>query len=164
MTHSLLVAHTDREVLVWRCQGAACQRVVRLWACPATLRHALAKDGRKPGSLDAVWLTRDGFEQALAQSLVDPGELGKAVQAQHRLATRFAQVRLGFVPQVDLEGRATGHAIACLSLRNAARHALPNWVARTASVEVRRLDELHKAHRPTPYPIDPTVWRTWASV
>lgn len=160
----LLIAHTSDEVVLWRSPHAG-QRVVRLHVCGPTLRHELAERGAKPVELHAVWLSRDGFDAMLTQTLVDPQDAGKiemckVIQAQHRLATRFAQVRLCFSEQRDVAGQPSGHRVACFSLRNAARHRLRGWVVRTETVALRAWDEhgLPKMHRLRSYPLDPALW------
>lgn len=158
----LWIARAGDEVLLWRSAEPASQRVVRLHTSAPALLAAAADDGRKPSSLSAVWLTRDGFEQLVARAVGDPDDaLGevkdKALCAQHRLATRFALVRVGF------ERAPSGRPMACFSLRGAARHALKDWIVRTEEVDARRwhLGATDKAWHPRAYAVDPAVWCPW---
>ncbi|MEN0063507.1 MAG: hypothetical protein AAGA48_15255 [Myxococcota bacterium] len=161
------LAHDAHSVLVWRAPTPS-QRVIRLHSCAQTLLQALAEQGQKPTHLTGVWLTRQGFEAMLRQALVDPGpsaDLAKVAKAQHRLATRFAQVRVCFMPEYDASGALTGREVPCFGLRNAARHTLPEWTLRTEQVDVRlwARGEMAKAHRPSPYGVDPTLMQRWAT-
>jgi len=162
------VAHTDHEVLLWQPMDAVSQRVVRLYASAPALLGRLADDGAKPSTLRAVWLERAGFETMLAQALGDPdgvvNKADRALAAQHRLATRFAQVRVAFEADRDAQGDATGHTAPCFTLRNAARHQLKQWTTRTAEVDARgwHRGEVPKEWRSRPFRVDPAVWCPWA--
>lgn len=167
------VAYDPQEVLLWRTAAPVGQRVVRLHASGPALLRALSEEGCKPTELRGVWLARSGFEAMLAQALLDPdpvtlgragdGCLDKALLAQHRLATRFAQVRVVLDEELDGCGQPTGRLAPCFSLRAAARHALPGWTVREQAVDVRAwpTDGLDKALRASPYPVEPAVWCGW---
>lgn len=172
--NTITVAHTPTEVLLWQAPSVGGQRVVRLHASGPALVAGLAAEGRKPTTLSATWLSRAGFEALVAQALPDPdcatlgkaGTIDKATLAQHRLATRYAQVRVVLEPELDAHGRSTGRLAPSFSVRNAARHSLADWVARIDRVDVRSWasGDLDKAYLPRPYPVEPAVWSGWVHV
>ncbi len=171
MIREIEVAHTPTEVLVWQAPTLGGQRVITLHTSGPALRRALALKSAPPTKLQARWLSRQAFDELLAQALPDPDgvpgaevePLDKVTKAQHRLATRFAQVRVVLGAALDLAGRPTGGIAPAFSLRGAARHALVEWTLRVEPVDLRDWASrgLSKAHRPHPYPVDPATWGGW---
>ena len=164
------VAHDADEVLLWHSPGASSQRVMRLHGSARTLLRALAEEGDKPTALEAIWLERRGFDELLAMAVLDPasiaaekGRPNKPLAAQHRLATRYALVRLALELERDSQEGAGARTVPCLRVSPSAREMLHRWTVRKDSVRARALTtgQLAKALHPRAYPVDPASLCSW---